>query len=189
MLGVFDMSRGHQTSWTRCPYNLLHHRCNSLCCWMTQIWPEWSWNDHNGLERNCLWAVFPLSSLDGLERRCRHDKLALNELDSFCKLCHWGLGWCKIIHILVFQSQYLLSTWWGLWLACFGRTGLVLSPSGDADLWLDGLCWTVLSVSLAAQQVSGRSGEYWPSWMVLKELNLVLDVHGGSQLGMVGLPW
>ena len=25
MLGVFDVSLGHQTSWTRCPYSLLHH--------------------------------------------------------------------------------------------------------------------------------------------------------------------
>ena len=181
-LGVFDMSLGHQTSWTRCPYSLLLHQCNSLCCWMTWIWPD-------GLERNCLWAVSPLFSLNGLERRCHCDKLALNELDSFCKLCRWGLGSCKIIHILIFQSQYLSSTWWGLWLACFGRIGLVLSPSGDADLWLDGLCQTVLSVSLAVQQVSGGSDVYWPSWMVLKELYLVLDVHGGSQLGMGGLPW
>ena len=132
---------------------------------------------------------FPFFSLDGLERRCCHDKWALNELDSFCKLCCWGLGSCKIIHILIFQSQYLLSTWWGLWLACFGRIGLVLSLWGDADLWLDGLCWTVLSVSLAAQQVSGRSDIYWPSWMVLKELYLVLDIHGGSQLGTGGLLW
>ena len=31
-VGVFDMSLGCQTSWTRCPYNLLHHRCNSLWC-------------------------------------------------------------------------------------------------------------------------------------------------------------
>ena len=46
----------------------------------TQIWLGWP----DGLEKNCLWAVFPLSSLDGLERRSRHDKWALNELNSFC---------------------------------------------------------------------------------------------------------
>ena len=185
MLGVFDMSLGHQTSWTGCPYSLLHRRCSSLCYWKTRIWPGWP----DGLERNCLWAVFPLSSLDGLERRCRRDIWALNELDSFSRLCHWGLGSCKIIHILISQSQHLSSTWWGLWLACFGRTGLVLSLWGGADLWLDGLCQIVLFVSLAAQQVSGRSDIYWPSWIVLKELYLVLDVHGGSQLGTGGLPW
>ena len=35
---------------------------------------------------------------------------ASNELDSFCRLCHWGLGSCRIIHIQVFQPQYLSST-------------------------------------------------------------------------------
>ena len=81
------------------------------------------------------------------------------------KLCHWGLWSCRIVHIWVSQPQYLLSTWWGLWLACSGRTGLVLSPSGDADLWLDGLCQTVLSVSLAS------STSLWQIWRILTILD------------------
>ena len=32
MLGVFDMSLGHQTSWTGCPYSSLHCQYSSLCC-------------------------------------------------------------------------------------------------------------------------------------------------------------
>ena len=56
MLEVFDMSLGHQTSWTRCPYSSLHCRCSSLHCQKTWIWPGWP----DGLERNCLWAIFPL---------------------------------------------------------------------------------------------------------------------------------
>ena len=30
--GCFDVSLGCQTSWTGCPYSLLHRRCSSLCC-------------------------------------------------------------------------------------------------------------------------------------------------------------
>ena len=161
MLEVFDVSLGHQTSWTGCPYSSLHCQCSSLHCWKTWIWPGWP----DGLERNCPWAVFPLSSLDGLERRSRHDIWASNELDSFCRLCCWGPGSCKIIHILIFQSQYQSSTWWGLWLACFGRTGLVLSPWGDADLWLCGLCQTVLFVSLGAWT------SLWWIWCILTLLD------------------
>ena len=69
MVGVFDMSLGHRTSWIWCPYSSLHCLCSSLCCQRTWIWLGWS----DGLERNCLWAVFSLFSPDGLERRSHHD--------------------------------------------------------------------------------------------------------------------
>ena len=50
-----NVSLGHQTSWTGCPYSLLHCWCSSLCCGKTRFWPGWP----DGLERNCLWAIFP----------------------------------------------------------------------------------------------------------------------------------
>ena len=50
------MCLGCQTSWTGCPYSSLHCQYSSLCCQKTWIWPGWP----DGLERNCLWAVFPL---------------------------------------------------------------------------------------------------------------------------------
>ena len=64
-----------------------------------------------------------------------------------------------------------------------------LTLRGCTDLWLYGLCWTVLFVFLGAQLVSVRSDVYWLSWMVLKGLCLVLDDHVRSLLGMGGLPW
>ena len=35
---------------------------------------------------------------------------ASSELCSFCRLCCWGPGSCRIIHILIFQSLCQLST-------------------------------------------------------------------------------
>ena len=58
MLGVFDVSQVHQTTWTWCPYSWFPSG-------KTRIWPCWA----DGLERKCLWAVSFLFSLDGLERR------------------------------------------------------------------------------------------------------------------------
>ena len=57
-----------------------------------------------------LWAVSSLFSLDGLERRSHHDIWASSELCSFCRLCCWGPGSCRIIHILIFQSLCQSST-------------------------------------------------------------------------------
>ena len=142
----------------------------------------WSWKE---LSLGCF---FPFSP-DGLERKSRHDIWASNELCSFCRLCCWGPGSCRIIHIRVFQSLCQSSTWWGLCLAYCERTGLVPWPWGDTDLWLYGLCQTVLFVSLGVQPVFVRSDVYWPSWMVLKGLCLVLDDHVKSLLRMGGLLW
>ena len=97
MLEVFDVSLGHQTSWTGCPYSSLHCRYSSLHCQKTWIWPGWP----DGLERNCLWAVSPLFPLDGLERRSHRDIWASSELCSFCRLCCWGPDSCRIVHISV----------------------------------------------------------------------------------------
>ena len=124
---MFDVCVVHQTSWIWCP-----------CSWFppqrTWIWPGWA----DGLERNCLWAVSSLFPLDGLERRSSRDIWASSELCSFCRLCCWGPGSCRIIHILVFQSLCQSTTWWGLCLVCCERTGLVPWPWGDVDLWLCG---------------------------------------------------
>ena len=84
-----------QTSWTGCPCSSLHCQYSSLHCQRTRLWPGWS----DGLERNCLWAVSSLFSLDGLERRSCHDIWASSELCSFCRLCRWGPGSCRSIHI------------------------------------------------------------------------------------------
>ena len=141
------------------------------------------------LERNCLWAVSSLFPPDGLERMSRHDIWASSELCSFCRLCCWGPGSCRIVHILIFQSLCQSSTWWGLCLVCCERTGLVPWPWGDVDLWLCGLCQSVLSVFLAVRLVFAWSDIYWPFWMVLKGLFLELDDHVGSLLRTGGLPW
>ena len=90
---MFDVCWVHQATWTWCPYSWFPSG-------KTWIWPCWA----DGLERKCLWAVSFLFSLDGLERRSHHNIWASDELCSFCRLCHWGLGSCRIIHIPIFQS-------------------------------------------------------------------------------------
>ena len=42
----------------------------------------------------------PFFHQDGLEGLSRHDIWASSELCSFCRLCCWGPGSCRIIHIL-----------------------------------------------------------------------------------------
>ena len=52
----------------------------------------------------------PFFPQDGLERRSCHDIWASSELCSFSRLCHWGPGSCRIVHILISQSLYQSST-------------------------------------------------------------------------------
>ena len=100
------------------------------------------------LERNCLWAVSSLFAPDGLERRSRHDIWASNELCSFCRLCCWGPGSCRSIHTRVFSvtgASHPLDGAGALFVVEeLGTCSLTLR--GHADLWLCGLCQTVLFV-------------------------------------------